>query len=76
MYGFMCGLGNQIITHVHHLGAFNHAGEVTSLNVTALDAAQYDRKANNCESRQQLLQHKYGPILKKVQANLLGTSLA
>ena len=47
----MCGLDNQIITHTHHLGAFNRAGDrVTLLTVTALDAAQYDRKANNCES--------------------------
>jgi len=59
MCGFMRGLGNQIITHAHHLGAFIHARDrVALLTVTALDAAQDGRK----ESR--LLQDEYGPIRK------------
>jgi len=41
----MCGLGNRIIAHALRLRAFNRArGRVTLLNVTALDAAQDDRK--------------------------------
>jgi len=40
MRSFMSGLGNRIITHAHHLRAFNCAGDrVTLLTVTALDAA-------------------------------------
>ena len=45
MHGFMCGLGKWIITHTHHLRAFNFAKDrVAFLIVTALDAAQDDRK--------------------------------
>jgi len=58
MCGFMCGLGNQIIAHAHHLGAFICARDrLALLTITALDA-QDGRK----ESR--LLQDEYGPIRK------------
>jgi len=41
MRGFMRGLGNQMITHAHHLRAFNHARDrVVLLTVTALDIVQ------------------------------------
>jgi len=45
MRGCMRGLGNRIIAHAHHLGAFIHARDrVALLTVTVLDAAQDGRK--------------------------------
>ena len=41
MRGFMRGFGNRIIAHARRLSALL---ELPSLNVTALDAAQDDRK--------------------------------
>ena len=45
IYGFICGLGNQVIAHTRHPQVFNHARDrIALLTVTVLDAAQYDRK--------------------------------
>ena len=45
MHGFMCGLGNLIIAHVHRLRAIKRARDRVALStVTELDAAQDDRR--------------------------------
>ena len=45
MHGFMCGLGNRIITYACHLKTFNRARDrVALLTVTVLDAIQVVRK--------------------------------
>jgi len=55
----MHSLGNRIIAHARHLGAFIHARDrVALLTVTALDAAQDGRKES------WLLQDEYSPIRK------------
>jgi len=45
MHGFMCGLGNQTIARAHRLRVCNCARDRVAMStVTALDAAQVDRK--------------------------------
>jgi len=48
MHGFTCGLGNQTIARAHHLRVCNCARDRVAMStVTALDAAQVDRKGSS-----------------------------